>query len=190
METFNRMLTSILATMAADWSFDWEEHLQPACVAYNASVHPTTGCSPFFLMHGRQARMLIDRTYGSPNSRPLIVIEYTSELHETLEAAYDHVWRRMERVLDRQKEIYDQNIHGWPFQCKDLVWLHCPVVPRGHSRKLHRPWQGPYCIVKKLSENTFRIQHSTRRGQKKFVIYFDRLKLCSPHIHLPEKRNQ
>ena len=32
----------------------------------------------------------------------------------------------------------------------DLVWLHHPAVPRGKSRKLHRPWTGPYRVRTKL----------------------------------------
>ena len=46
--------------------FDWEKQLCPLCMAYNTSVHPTTGYFPFVFMFGRQAHMPIDLMYDSP----------------------------------------------------------------------------------------------------------------------------
>ena len=42
----------------------WDSHLRRLCMAYNKSVQSTTGCSPFFLMFGRQVKMPIDLMYG------------------------------------------------------------------------------------------------------------------------------
>ncbi|KAI8488904.1 hypothetical protein Bbelb_334220 [Branchiostoma belcheri] len=36
---------------------DWDVHLPAVRFAYNTSCHATTGFSPFFLMHGREARL-------------------------------------------------------------------------------------------------------------------------------------
>lgn len=64
-ERFNRTLLSMLATAARDRPFDWEDHLRRLCIAYNSSVHPTTGYTPFYLMFGRQVKMPIDIMYGT-----------------------------------------------------------------------------------------------------------------------------
>ena len=32
----------------------------------------------------------------------------------------------------------------------DMVWLHCPAVPKGKSAKLHRYWQGQYKVLSLL----------------------------------------
>ena len=85
--------------------------------------------------------------------------------------------------LERQKELYDKKAHHQPFEPGDLVWLHSSAVPHGQSRKLHRPWTGPYRIVSKLSDAVYRIQHSQTR-RKCLVVHFDRLKACPPDIRL------
>ena len=64
----------------------------------------------------------------------------------------------------------------------DLVWLHCPAVPRGKSPKLHRYWQGPYRLVKQISDVLFLLQHRDSR-RRRTVVHFDRLKPC---VALPE----
>ena len=63
---FNRTLLNMLATAATEHPFQWQDHLRPLCMAYNSSVNPTTGHSPFFLMFGRQARMHFNRLKRCP----------------------------------------------------------------------------------------------------------------------------
>ena len=49
-ERFNRTLTNMLASTAKENPFEWESHLRKVCLAYNTSIHATTGHTPFFLM--------------------------------------------------------------------------------------------------------------------------------------------
>ena len=130
--------------------------------------------------------MPIDIMYGSPSPKSSTVSEFASRLRANLESAYERVRDKNGRVLDRQKEIYDQRVHGKPFATGDLVWLHSPAVPRGQSRKLHRPWSGPYRVVSKLSEVTYRIQN-TRARRQRLVVHFDCLKVCPPNKRLGEE---
>ena len=78
----------------------------------------------------------------------------------------------------RQKDLYDKRAHGKPYIIGDYVWLHSPVVPRGGSRKLHHPWTGPYKVITKLSDVTYRIQSLDKKRLRK-VVHFDRLKICN-----------
>jgi hypothetical protein len=76
-----------------------------------------------------------------------------------------------------QESNYDKSIRGHAFVVDDLVLLHCPHVPRGRSRKLHRPWQGPYKVVSLLGPATYRIMNCVRTI-KPLVVHFNRLKPC------------
>ena len=60
---YNRTMLNMLATCTQDHPATWEDHLRGVCMAYNTSMHPTTGYSPFFLMFGREARLPVDVTF-------------------------------------------------------------------------------------------------------------------------------
>ena len=184
-ERCNRTMLSMLATATMKRPFEWDSHLRHLCMAYNSSTHPTTGYTPFYLMFGRQVRMPIDVMYGPPSKEPVSFSHYASLLRQNLELAYENVRENMGHQLRRQKEIYDRNVHGVPSERGELVWLFCPVVPRGQCRKFHRPWQGPYKIVNKLSDVTYKVQCIKNR-RRRLVVHFDRLKRCSPEMRATE----
>ena len=90
----------------------------------------------------------------------------------------------------RQKQHYDRKVAGTPYTVGDKVWLHSPAVPRGRSKKFHRPWQGPYTVTKVISDTVYRVK-KVDPLHKGFVVYFDRLK---PHVvdinkQTPERPN-
>ena len=68
-EQFNHMLLNMLATSTEDHPEDWEQSIRKVWMAYNASVHPSTGFSIFYSMFGRQARLPVDQIYGRPVGR-------------------------------------------------------------------------------------------------------------------------
>ncbi len=187
-ERFNRTLLSMLATSIKDCQGSWEGHIRAVCMAYNTSVQPTTGFTPFYLMFGRNARIPVDLMYGTNPAVETSPSEYAATLKQTLDTAYSQVREKMGLKLQRQKQFYDRRIHGEPYKEGDLVWLYCPAVPRGQSKKLHHPWSGPFQVLKRLSDSTYRIKNSNARRQR-LVVHFDRLKPCAPGTRI-ELANQ
>ena len=177
-ERFNRTLLDMLATTTREHAFDWENQIRKVCMAYNTSVHSSTGFTPFFLMFGRQAKLPIDLMYGSPRNvtdTPPIS-DYAVHLKNSLEDAYSLAREKLGASHERRKEQYDRRVHGNPFQPADLVWLHSTVIPQGHSRKLHHPWTGPYTVVERVSDSDYRIKGL--RGRRKTHI------VHSSYVHL------
>ena len=156
-------------------------------MAYNSSVQSSTRFTPFYLMFGREARLPVDLMYGSCPDEPQTPITYASQLQESLQQAYATVRESLHTAHNRQKDNYDQHVHGKPLQPGDLVWLHNMSVPLGRSRKLHCPWNGPHEIVEKLSDCTYKIRnlHGNQREQ---IVHFNRLKLCSPFTRARERQ--
>ena len=189
-ERFNRTLLDMLSTTIKDCPGNWENHVRAVCMAYNSSIQPTTGFTPFYLMFGRQARIPVDVMYGSPvvESSPST---YANALRKSLTTAYNQVRVKMDAQFQRQKQFYDKKVHGKPYKVGDLVWLYSPAVPPGQSKKLHHAWSGPFKIIKQLSDATYRIADTHEKHHRQ-VVHFDRLKLCPPDTRLPptEKASQ
>ena len=57
----------------------------------------------------------------------------------------------------------------------DRVWLYTPQVTKGLSSKLAHIWNGPYRIIRKLSDVNVEIEESPRR---KIIVHVNRCKLC------------
>ena len=54
------------------------------------------------------------------------------------------------------------------------------------SRKLSRSWEGPYTVVKELSDAVYRIQKDWK-DRKLVVVHFDRLKRCFANSREPSQ---
>ena len=91
----------------------------------------------------------MDLMYGTKSTRTS-VSEYAKELGCKLSMAFEQTRKRKGSTQQQQRELYDKHIHGVPFEADDLVWLHNPAVQRGECKKFHRPWSGPYKVMKRL----------------------------------------
>eukprot|EP00731_Ephydatia_muelleri_P033524 Em0031g32a len=152
-----------------------------------------TGYSPFFLMFGRQATIPIDLMFPLDKEQQKEVPEYVHQLREGLLAAYSLVRERCNTEHKRQKAIYDRKAHGGPFNKGDHVWLFLPAVPPGRCKKFHHryPWKGPFIVMDKLGNTTYKIKPIHNGGRWQFV-HFDRLKPCTRtmeevDLHSPEE---
>ena len=186
-ERFNRTLLDLLSIAASENEHDWDLRLPLVMMAYRTSVQESTGCTPFYLMFGREICLPADVMFGlPPASAPQQVNQYALDLRTHLETAYQRVRSHMEMQQRRQKALYDKTAKGHPFKVGDLVWLHCPAVPRGKSPKLHCYWQGPYKVVKPLGDVLYLLQHRDS-PRKRTVVHFDRLK---PHVAPPQTEEE
>ena len=62
-ERSNHTLLSMLSTIVDEHPQTWESYLRAVCMAYNTSIQPATGYSPFFMMFSRKTRLPIDIMY-------------------------------------------------------------------------------------------------------------------------------
>ena len=177
-ERFNRTLLNLLSMAASENERDWDLHIPMVMMAYRTSVQESTGCTPFYLMFGREGRLPADVMFRLPSS-PMQVNKYAQDMRFRMEQAYQLVRDRLQLQQRRQKALYDRTTNGSLYAIGDHVWLHCPAVPKGKSAKLHRYWQGPYKVIDVLGKVLFKIQHRDH-PRKKCVVHFDRLK---PYVH-------
>lgn len=177
-ERGNRTLEAMIAMWVSEVQDDWDTHLPLLAMAYRSACHSTTGATPNLLNLGREVTLPVDLLMErSPDEKEGVeMTEYAERLRKRLQMAHDAAREHTTRQLVSQKRHYDQNVRLVEYQEGDVVWKYNPAKTRGRSFKLTRPWQGPFVIVKKLSDVTFRIRASPRG--KPQIIHADRIKPC------------
>ena len=174
-ERFNRTLLSMLKVYCYDHQTDWDLFLQPVMMAYRTTVNETTRETPFFMLFGREAQLPVELQYQAPRALSQSVPQYIRCLADTFHDAYDRVRAVTSLAQRRQKKSHDHAASSNSFTVGDLVWRSTPKVKPGTSSKFHLPWSGPYRIIKKLSDVTFRIQNPALLRQR-VVIHADNIK--------------
>jgi hypothetical protein len=175
-ERMNRTLEAMLSMFISPGQNDWDEFLPYIMMAYRSAVQETTGYSPSRMMLGREAELPIDIMLGLPPEGDTRIpgVPYVNQLGDKLNEVYQCARERMQIKSDLQKKYYDVRAHGPKFEPGDFVWMHNPARKVGISPKLSRTWEGPYLVITRLSNVTYRIQRNARAKLK--IVHFDRLK--------------
>jgi hypothetical protein len=93
-----------------------------------------------------------DILYGDPNEQEVEVSEYSSDLKQRLDKAFDTVGEQISTQHKRQKRTYDQRQHGKPFKVGHFVWVYNPRYKKGLTKTLGCNWYGPYQVLKRHSD--------------------------------------
>ena len=174
-EKFNWTLAQELAKYCGEHQSQWDEKLPALLMAYRSAEHEATGYTPARLMLGRELRLPMDLVTGRPpdDEAPTVRTEYAVALQERLTEVHHQVRNNLQFAGEAMKRQYDRRTRTASFVEGDQVWLHNPCRRKGLSPKLQSPWEGPYTVVEKITEVTFRIRGGVRARPK--VVHVDRL---------------
>ena len=155
---------------------DWDEHLVPYEFAYNASVNPSTGESPFFLNHGRYPTMPVAVVHPTPSPA---VDDFVMMLQNRIAAARDHIRRTQARSADRRSA----KLRPFEFKVGDKVLLNTEhynlQLP---SQKLAPRYLGPLTVLEIRGPNTVRIEVPPRLARIEPLQNVEHLK---PYVSRP-----
>jgi hypothetical protein len=175
-ERMNRTIEAMISMYISPGQRDWDEYLPYIMMAYRSAVQSTTGYTPNKMMLGREVELPIDLIIGVPEDKEKKVsgVEYVEKLRVDLEQVHAVAREHIKCRSDRQKRNYDVKTRMKRYEECDLVWLHNPAKKKGISPKLTRSWEGPYMVIHRLSDVTYRIKGGLRAKLK--IVHFDRLK--------------
>ena len=146
-ERFNRTLLAMLAMFVSREHDNWDDLLPFMMLAYNTTVHTTTGFTSYRLVFGEESNLpgnLVHRELrpDPPSGDPGT---YASWVQQALHESYDEVRAQQQRATHRQKRNYDSKVvaRAFPIGC----WM-LRYYPPARKNKLCSPWIGPYKIVR------------------------------------------
>ncbi|MEW8545935.1 MAG: hypothetical protein AB2693_20630, partial [Candidatus Thiodiazotropha sp.] len=172
-ERFNRTLKKMLSIFCAENKRDWDDYLPYLMFAYRSSVHSSTRHTPNYLMYGQEVNCPIDLMYGPPPDRTdyECPIEYAEWLHSAMRHAFHATRENLKVAARRQKYYHDLTSSENDFQVGKFVWRFYPPLA---DQKVEIDWDGPYLVIKKISELTYTIQKSPTSRQ--INVHVDHIK--------------
>ncbi len=175
-ERFNKTLVNMVAALISPHGKqkDWDKFLPYATFAYRCTPQDSTGESPNMMMLGREVSIPVDLATGCPETEVETNTDFAEELRSNLQSAHQRARECLGKRAQRQKRNYDRRATEKGLKEGGFAWLHNPARKKQMSPKLQLRWEGPWLVVKKLSDVTFRIQ--LRRNGRLKVVHADRLK--------------
>ncbi|GFY19082.1 hypothetical protein TNCV_3877701 [Trichonephila clavipes] len=164
-ERFNKTLADMLSMYVDVEQKNWDEILPFVTFAYNTAKQETTGFTPFYLLHGREAETTLDTMLPfCPNDfDDNNITKIAARAEESRQLARVHTLR----AQDKDRRRYDSKHQMVSYAPGDLVWVYTPVRKVGLSEKLLRRYFGPYQVLRRLSAVTYEVQDFDPASRKK-----------------------
>ncbi|CAC5385676.1 unnamed protein product [Mytilus coruscus] len=127
------------------------------------------------MMFGREVHMPIDLSYGvhsadSKLSRP----EYIDQLTSRMDKVHTVVKDRLVHAAARQKRKYYLTSKNDQYKVGDGVMLRDSKKYKGRSPKFQFKWEGPFTVIKQISDILYQIQEGPKSKTK--IIHVNRIK--------------
>ena len=181
-ERFHGTMHAMLAKWIQANQRDWDEKLPAVAFAYRASEHESTGFSPYFLMHGREARIPADIAYGPTPDEPATESDFVADQQAALRSAFNLARQQLGKAASRRKHSYDLRARPQAFAVGSWVWCLVPRRRQGRYRKWQCLYEGPFQVIKVLGPVTYQIQRTARSSP--WTVHVDKLKPC--HTETPD----
>ena len=153
-ERQNQTLKQMIRTYVDRKQKDWDDLLPYLCLAYNTSVHSSTGSTPYFLLYGREATLPVD-----------IAMDWIPEaqlnqgIFEKMEMARNLAKENLIRTQEYQKKVYDER-HGTEnkFEIGELVLVRTEFVGQGRKKSIAPRFTQVAKIVGRSPGNVYKVQ--------------------------------
>ena len=182
-ERSNRVIRSILRAMIAEHERDWEDHLPDVIMAYRATIHESTKCTPNSLMFGQEVRLPVDIMLGDPpntNNYFKCHVKYEDWLKNSMQNAFHLARDNLRKNAERQKRYSDRNTKLRKFKVGEWVWV---FYSPNEKDKFSRGWIGPYLIVDKFRKVNYKVQNE-KSGWKLLYMWITLKLIHMKHLKL------
>ena len=119
---------------------DWDEYLPYVLMAFRASIHESTKCSPNLLLFGSENRLPVDLLYADGLAHEVVVecpCQYVEWIRGVSREAFSKARENLKKNAERQKRLYDRNTFLRTFNVGDWVWV---LYPPELQAKLGKGW--------------------------------------------------
>jgi transposase InsO family protein len=180
-ERMNRVVNAMLRQYVNELQSDWDQYLPLCSIAYNSTVHSSTGFTPNQLMFGRELHLPLELILPEPDfgdgnitvDECADLTSYSHKLKDTMKLVYANARENLKSAMLTQKHYYDAKSKHRVFHVGDSVWFYNPRRAKGRSPKLDKCWQGPFGVVATYGPVLVEIRKGLRAKSK--IVHVDKL---------------
>ena len=134
-EHFNATLISMLGMLPTHAKKNWQDWVATLTHAYNFTVSPVTGFSPYFLMFGRTPKLPLDIALGVSliEQKQTSHQNYAQKLHSKLQWIYQKAQENNRKESECHKKYYDRKMRCMKLKPDDLVMVQIKALTGDHK---------------------------------------------------------
>jgi hypothetical protein len=159
-ERLFRKVKSQLRTFCNTDQTSWASKLQPICYSLRASVHASTGYSPYFVNFGISMRVPFDE-YSIRLKTNHKGAQFLSQVHNDLQTIRREVKDNIILAQHTYKHQHDKTITRPPHKyiLGEKIWLFVPYIHKTKHHKLTPQWTGPKYISRIHDNGTYHVRN-------------------------------
>ena len=114
---------------------NWQEWITTLTHAYNCTVSPITGFTPYFLMFGRNPKLPLDIDLGISTMEQKVTSQqnYAQKLYFRLQWAYERAQENSKKESEHHKKYYDRRVRCTELKPGDLVRVRIKAIVGDHK---------------------------------------------------------
>ncbi|CAG2228530.1 unnamed protein product [Mytilus edulis] len=152
-------------------------------MAFRMSPSASSEFSPYHLPFGKEMNLPVDTTLLSKTDINKTLKVHIENVIDCLKIALRCATDKLKYAQEKQKKHYDKDTAFSKFEIQDL---YNPKVPVGLASKFYRKQDGPFYIVAKGLNHTYKLRRCEDNKMLKSMINANGLKLYTPD-HRPDQ---
>ena len=112
-ERMNRTIKNMIASYIDIKQTNWDDYIDSIVMAYNSSVHETTGITPYRMVFGTEMIVPVElqtEPVHLSDAEELTVSEYVRNMRKNLELVHEIARENTAKSVKRQKKHYNKNV--------------------------------------------------------------------------------
>ena len=170
-EAYNKTLGIAISHYVSEDQRDWDKHLPILQLAYNSSVSTATKYTPFFLVHHRNPRTILETELQLPPSKHAAV---------EINSAWSNAKKAIRDSQERSQKYYNARRRAPDFAVGDVVLKYNPTPSKHLTQKLLPKFHSSlFEIIEDCGNNVFKIREIEGKRRKSLYANVQMLK----HYH-------
>jgi len=180
-ERFIKTLRELISNYAEHHPQDWDLYIPSLEFAYNDSVHPATGFTPFEIDMGRSpvtpVRLLVHGLLARPvlykgSSIGLDPSAYLKRIASTLQEAKS----KIKATLEKQRSLMDRGHQGKTYEAGDFVYMQHPKTGTPGHLTMDARFVGPFEVLRKVGASAYELKLPYDMRHRHPVVHEAKLK--------------